>query len=53
LIPIYGIVGAAVASWIAQIAGWSFLLFCFYHYFRGGSFPFAQRGAGPDSTSSA
>ena len=42
LIPLYGIVGAAVASWIAQIAGWSFLLFCFYYYFRDGKFPFAQ-----------
>ncbi len=39
LIPEYGLTGAALASWVAQVSGWIFLSFCFLRYFRTGAFP--------------
>ena len=40
LIPIMGIQGAAWASLCAQFFGWVFLLFCYWRYFKTGSFRF-------------
>lgn len=48
LIPLYGAQGAAVSSVLSQIPGWIFLLYCYRHYYRHGSFPSAF--AGKDST---
>lgn len=43
LIPLYGILGAAWASLLAQFAGWSFLLFFYGFYFRKDRFPFDKK----------
>ncbi len=42
LIPQFGILGAATAGLLSQFFGWSFLLFCYYRWFRHGEFPWAQ-----------
>lgn len=39
LIPRYGIVGAALASLLAQGSGWIFLIYCYSLYFRSERFP--------------
>ncbi len=40
LYPEFGILGAAWASLLAQCAGWAFLLYCYFTFFRRGEFPF-------------
>ncbi len=45
LIPRAGIMGAAVANLLAQIAGWTFLSIVYYIYFTRGRFPYDERKA--------
>lgn len=41
LYPLFGIIGAAWASLLAQACGWIFLLYCYRQFFVTGRFPFA------------
>jgi O-antigen/teichoic acid export membrane protein len=42
LIPLYGIMGAAIASLLSQFSGWAFLIYCYYLYFRTDRFPMSR-----------
>ena len=44
LIPLYGAKGAAISSVLSQFPGWIFLVYCYLHYYRRGSFPPALTG---------
>lgn len=41
LIPLFGVTGAAISSVISQFPGWIFLVYCYFIYYRSGSFPAA------------
>ena len=43
LIPRFGIMGAAVAGLLSQFFGWTFLVYCYYRWFRRGEFPWSLR----------
>ena len=44
LIPLYGVYGAAVSSIVSQTPGWLFLIYCYHHYYKFGSFPVSLAG---------
>ena len=43
LIPRYGIIGAALSSFISQFSGWIFLVYCYYLYFTTERFPMSRK----------